>query len=120
MLSAAGRFSGDVHNIRRSSLDREGGLLSLNFKEGSRHGAGNLSGLPICNFLRSVQSGAHRVVRNANRGNSHRSHSSRSSGSKQEQVPEAGSEVGAAVAAEESSALASMAASVDAMQARSP
>ena len=117
MLSAAGRFSGDVHNIRRSSLDREGGVLSLNFKEGSRHGAGNLSGLPICNFLRSVQSGAHRVVRNVTRSSSN---SSSISGKKQEEVPEAGSEVGAAVAAEESSALASMAASVDAMQARSP
>ena len=115
VLAAAGRFSGDVHNIRRSSFDREGGVLSLEFKDGARRSSRHASGLPIGNFLRSVQSGAQKVVRNATRSHSDSrgKDGTTAGGGKPEAAAEAEAEA-AAVA----SASASATASLDSMQAR--
>ena len=120
VLAAAGRFSGDVHNIRRSSFDREEGVLSLEFKDGAKNASRNASGLLIGNFLHSVQSGAHRVVRNATRrshGDSRSKDGSTASGRKPEEASEAeaASEAPGSVSA---SASASATASEDSMQAR--
>ena len=108
MLAAAGRFSGDVHNLRRSSFDREGGVLGLSLSD-SRTDL--KQSLPIGNFLRSVQSGASRAVRHATRGHS------RSKDGAAVGLPEEVSEAEAAEAAAAADR-ASATASVDAMQAR--
>tara|TARA_B100000795_G_scaffold97404_1_gene71464 strand:- start:222 stop:803 length:582 start_codon:yes stop_codon:yes gene_type:complete len=108
VLAAAGRFSGDVHNLRRSSFDREGGVLGLSLSD-SRTDL--KQGLPIGNFLRSVQSGASRAVRHATRGHS------RSKDGAPVRLPEEVSEAEAAEAAAAADR-ASATASVDAMQAR--